>query len=335
MKIFLPFAVKDIGGTSTFAKKFQAGMKQQGHDVFFEFQEDYDFLFLIVQCPFPYLRHAKKHNRPIVQRLDGTYYWTVSGWRFPFLNAKAALIRHLYTDFSIYQSRYSKECAERFLGKKRTDKSTIIFNGSDLDLFSPTGPQKNLRDFPDQAIFFTASAFRRKDQIYPLLESMQLYRQKYGNKFKLIIAGSFVGELLGFENDLARYPYIELLGKVKNLELSNYERSADVFLFSHLNPPCPNNVIEALSCGLPICGLNDGAMSEIVTNEQNGLLLDVSGNGFWHQRKFNAEKFADNMHKIIISRKIFSSSARLTAQKKFSLEMMVENYLKVFLQLTK
>src|SRR5215204_1312230 len=110
MKIFLPFQVKDIGGPSTFAKKFQLGMEELGHTVVYDYCNDYDVLFLIVQCPLKYLIDAKRRGKKIVQRLDGTYYWTVSGWKFPLLNAKATYIRHLFTDFTVYQSDFSHAC---------------------------------------------------------------------------------------------------------------------------------------------------------------------------------------------------------------------------------
>lgn len=335
MKIFLPFSVQDIGGTSSFAKKFQAGMKQAGHEVFFEFQEDYDLLFLIVQCPLKYLRHAKSRGRKIVQRLDGTYYWTTSGWHFPLYNAKAALIRRWYTDFTIYQSTYSKEAAQRFLGQKKPDPSTTIYNGVDLTTFSPSGPVNNLRANPQQKIFFTASAFRRADQIQPLIAAAEAYRKKYDDNFQLVIAGSFGGRVSETEKDLKKIPYVRLLGKVKNDGLAAYERGADAFVFTHLNPPCPNNIIEALACGLPVCGLNDGAMTEIVNQDKSGKLLGVQGTGFWRQRDFDTESFADNMAFVAKNRQKLGVGARQVAVERFGLEQMIEGYGKAFRSLLK
>lgn len=330
MKVFLPFKVQEIGGTSTFARKFQAGMAAAGHEVFFDFREDYDVLFMIVQCPFRFLRHAKKHRRPIVQRLDGTFYWTAGGWKFPLLNAKAAIIRRFYTDFSIYQSAYSAESAKRFLGRKRPDPSVTIFNGADLGIFTPRGKKQPVRDYPDQAVFFTASAFRRRDQLDPLLAAVSAYRKKYGKKFKVQIAGNFTGQLAGIEPELEKHKHLQLLGKVKNYDLAAYERSCDAFLFTHLNPPCPNNIIESLACGLPICGLTDGAMSEIVTSGQDGELLPVTGTGYWRKRPFNAEGMADNMHKIVQDQRRYGRSARQTAEARFGLDRMINQYVAAF-----
>ncbi len=330
MKIFLPFAVKDIGGTSSFARKFKAGMEALGHEVSYDYIPDYDILFLIVQCPLKYLLDAKKRGKKIVQRLDGTYYWSVAGWRFPLLNAKAAAIRHFFADYTIYQSQYSLVCAERFLGKKRQDHHTIIFNGVNLDVFSPEGKHLSLRDNPEQHLFFTASAFRRKDQIVPIIEGVEHYRKKYGNNCKLLIAGSFVGAVQEWPTRLNQLAYVTLLGKVTHDDLTKYERSCDAFLFTHLNPPCPNNAIEALACGLPICGVADGAMPEIVTPQKDGLLISAPGSGFWRQRNLAIDQFADNLFSIMQQKESYRKHSRQAAEGRFSLQAMIRQYCQVF-----
>ena len=327
MKIFIPFEVKDIGGPSSFVTKFKLGLERRGHEVTFQETPDYDILFLIVQAPFKYILKAKRRKIPIVQRLDGVFYWSVSKWMFPLLNLKATLIRHLFTDYTVYQSDYSKYCADRFLGKKLHDQYSIIYNGIDTDLFSPEGSSQKLRDFPEQALFFTASEFRRTDQILPLLKALTLLEASRPGSFKLLIAGHFIRELEGFETKLREYPWIHFLGKIENASLPEYERGADVFLFSHLNPPCPNNIIEALACGLPICGVADGAMPELVEDGLEGLLLPTKGNGFWRKRTYDTPLFVENLRGIVENRALFSKQARLKALQKFSLEKMINQYI--------
>jgi glycosyltransferase involved in cell wall biosynthesis len=327
MKIFLPFTIRGIGGTASFAKKFQTGMEALGHEVFFEYRPDYDVMFLIVQAPFKYLLEAKKKKKPIIQRLDGTYYWSVAGWKFPLYNLKAAIIRHLFADFTVYQSHYSKHCAEHFLGAKEEGNSTIIFNGVDTEQFSPLGESLNLRDYPDQKIFFTASAFRRTDQIFPILESLKAYEKHYGSNYKLVIAGTFTGEVSGIEKQLRGYKNLSILGKIENAELPKYERSADVFLFTHLNPPCPNNIIEALACGLPVCGVADGAMPELIQDGIEGVLVPTHGTAFWKRRHIDSSAFADGLHRVLENRDQMSLAARATAMKKFSINNMLSSYI--------
>ncbi len=325
MKIFVPFELKDIGGTSSFARKFKAGLEVSGHEVTFTFCSDYDILFLIVQAPFSYIQHARQHKKRIVQRLDGVYYWSVAGWKFPFYNAKPALIRHLFSDMTIYQSNYSQHCVARFLGAKKNEHAVTIYNGVDTDHFRPEGSAKKLRDNPKQTIFFTASLFRRRDQILPLLAALRYYHQHHDTNFKCLIGGEFVGEVAQIPMHYKQLSYVHFTGKINNEELPLYERAADVFLHTHLNPPCPNNIIEAMACGLPICGLNDGAMPELVAHGKNGLLTEVSGSGFWLTRSFPVEAFAAHMRELVVN-KNYREVSRIIAGR-FSLEVMAEHYI--------
>lgn len=334
MIIFLPFKLQDIGGTSTFARKFQAGMEAAGHTVVFEYTPDYDVLFLIVQCPLKYLLDAKRRGKRIVQRLDGTYYWTVSGWKFPLMNVKAAYIRHLFTDVTIYQSRYSQECANRFLGPKWRDNHAIIYNGADLAHFAPDGVLKKLAKRKGEVIFFTASAFRRKDQIEPILKALEVYRTKYSPLFRCVIAGTFKGPVADIPERYKDRPYLSFVGKIPNHELPQYERAAVAFLSTHLNPPCPNNIIESLACGLPICGVDDGAMTELVT-AKTGRLIPAGTTGFWRRRVLDMDQFAENMDDIVKKNPHMRDAARRMAERRFGLDRMTESYVHMFESLIK
>jgi glycosyltransferase involved in cell wall biosynthesis len=330
MKIFMPFKIKDTGGTSTFAKKFKKGLEEKGHEVFFEFRKDYDILFVIIQCNPLYLFHAKLKKKRIIQRLDGVYYWSVAKWRYPLLNLAPKIIHKFFSDFTVYQSQYSKYCADKFLGKRKDEKYTIIYNGVDIDLFSPVGEKiENLRDNPDQKIFITVSKFRRKDQIIPIIEALKVYKNITSN-FKLLIIGDFSREVTDIPEKFRQFTYLKFLGKIKNEYLPKYERMADVFLFTHLNPPCPNNIIEAMACGLPICGVTDGAMKEITTSGKNSLLIESDGDAFWKRRNYNCEKFAKNLDTIVKNKNFYSENSRRISEENFSLNEMVNNYLKLF-----
>lgn len=329
MRVFLPFALQDIGGTSSFAAKFKQGMERRGHSVSFTPIEDYDLLFLIVQAPLSYLLDARRRGKPIVQRLDGTWYWSVAGWKFPLLNAKAALIRHVFANTTIYQSRYSKRCADEFLGMKRGGRAALIYNGVDLDRFSPVGPTQTLRDRPKQHVFFTASAFRRTDQILPLIRAIDRYRTTIHADAKLVLAGSFVKEVANIPAEYATHPGLQFLGKVQNEDLPRYERAADVFVFTHLNPPCPNNVIEAMGCGLSICGIADGAMTELVTSKQ-GVLLPTHGSGFWRRRSIDPSAFAKAMATTFANRMALGQASRRSVEARFGLEQMIDLYEQCF-----
>lgn len=332
MKIFVPmFRVRETGGSSSFAKKFKKGLEMKGHQVFFEFRSDYDVLFVIVMCNPLYLIHAKIHHKKIIHRLDGMYYWSVAKWKYPLLNFPAKIIHKYFSDFTVYQSQYSKYCSDKFLGKRKDEKCKIIYNGVDTDLFSPIGEKiENLRDNPEQKIFITASRFRRFDQIIPIIKSLQIYRKKYNNNFKLLIIGNFTGKVKRFPEKLKKFTYLCFIGKVKNEDLPKYERAADVFLMTHLNPPCPNNIIEAIACGLPVCGVADGAMKELTVPGKNSLLIESHGDAFWKEREYDTQKFADNLNTILHDSQFYADKIRKSAEENFSLDKMIGEYLKLF-----
>lgn len=331
MKIFVPHKIKDTGGSSTFAQKFKKGLEEKGHQVFFEFQKDYDILFVIVQCNPFYLIHAKLHKRKIIHRLDGTYFWSVNGWKYFFLNLGPKIIHKFFSDFTVYQSRYSQYCANKFLGKKKNEKCSIIYNGTDLNLFSPEGEKNtDLRDNPNQKIFITVSRFRRKDQIIPLIKALKIYREKYNTNFKFLVIGDFSTKLSLISKQFRDFIQIKFLGKIPNQNLPKFERSADVFLFSHLNPPCPNNIIEAMTCGLPICGVADGSMEELTVPGKNSLLIKAKGDAFWQEREFDYDAFAKNLNILVSNQVFYSENSQKIAEERFSLDRMLDKYLKLF-----
>lgn len=332
MKIFIPYPVKDIGGSSIFIKKFQEGMQKRGHEIFFKYRPDYDYIFAIVVCYPQYLIHAKLTKKGIVQRLDGMFYYATSGWNYLRLNFPAWIIRKFFSNYTIYQSHYSKYCAEKFLGKKKNEKYSLIYNGVNIDKFSPTGKniRNELQDNPEQKIFITASKFRREDQIIPLIDALHKYNNKYNKNFKFLIVGEFVGKIKNLPHKYTSVPFLQFTGKIKNGDLPVYLRSADCFLITHLNPPCPNNVIEAMASGLPICGVNDGAMSEITEQGKNSKLIPTKGDAFWKTRKLDTDRFADNLAEIIKNHEKYAKNSRRIAEEKFNLDEMIDNYIQAF-----
>ena len=277
LKIFLPKRLSETGGTSTFARNFKHELEKRGHSVTFTFKPDYDLLLVSPTTSLRYLLHAKINHRPIIHRLDGTYYpGSSAGWLWLILNLQLAIIRNLFADTIIYQSQFSQQSCNTALNltpKLKDQQSTIIYNGVDTGRFSPHGTQISLRNNPNQHLFITASRFRTEDQIIPLLTTFSHYRHTYHENSKLVIIGPFQEHVTHIPEQYKNQKGVTFIGAKSNQKLPSYLRSADIFVMTHKTPPCPNNVLEAMSSGLPICGIADGAMPELVTTGTEGELI--------------------------------------------------------------
>jgi glycosyltransferase involved in cell wall biosynthesis len=333
MVIFLPIRIRPTGGTSTFARNLQSSISSEGHNIVFSFQHRYDALLVPAVCPLRYLLHAKLFRRPIIHRLDGVYYpTTVAGRWWRWHNLPMIIIRRFFATATIYQSEYSKKCAVNFLGSI-SHPSQIIFNGVDIKHFSPSGSTKNLRRSPGEKIVITWSRFRRPDQLLPAIKAVENYRHRYNTDIRFIVIGDFDSPLPPDPETLlktwgyASIPdWLEFLGPILNKDLPKYARGADLFLFTHQNPPCPNNVLEAMACGLPICGIADGAMPEIVHDNQDGLLLSVPGEGYLQPRNINCGKLADQIKIILNQPSAYGASAASHAQETFNINKTMHLY---------
>jgi glycosyltransferase involved in cell wall biosynthesis len=277
--------------------------------------------------------HAWLKRIPIIQRLDGVYYpQSVAGPWYRWHNLPLKIGYRYFASQVIFQSEYSKQCATTFLGEMPAGPATIIYNGVDTDHFSPVGEAEKLRQNPEQQVFITWSRFRRADQINPLLEAVDRYRQRYSTNCRLVIAGDFSGAVRHLPEQLRQLPYVDYRGVVSNTDLPRLARGADVFLFAHQNPPCPNNVLEAMACGLPICGVADGAMPEITQPGINSELVAARGEGFFSPRSFSLDDFVTNLAHILEHRVSYSAASRQLALDRFNLPLMIERYESFILQ---
>ena len=333
MIIFLPLRLTKTGGTSTFARKFQSGMQSRGHEVVFEEPARYDALLVPASCHPRFLWRTRRRKIPIIQRLDGVYYpQSVVGSRYRWHNLPLRLVYRSFASKIIFQSEYSRRCASLFLGGPPRVPSTTIYNGVDTTRFSPAGEAEAFRQNPEQQVFITWSRFRRADQIAPLLQALSLYRERYTANCRLIIAGDFSGVAQSMLARARQLPYVEYRGVVANSDLPRLARGADAFLFTHQNPPCPNNVLEAMACGLPVCGVADGAMGEITKPGASSELVAVKGDGFFSPRSLNLARFADNLAKIMTGQEAYAAASRQRALEHFTLARMIERYESFILQ---
>ena len=98
---------------------------------------------------------------------------------------------------------------------------------------------------------------------------------------------------------------------------------------SDINAACPNSVIEALACGLPVVAFDTGALPELVSGDSGRIV--PYGADPWKLEQPDITGLAAAALGILDNQEHFRSEARQRAEQAFGLDLMVEKYLEVLL----
>lgn len=322
--IFIPFKdyEEKIGGPSTFLRNLKNYLDKIGY--LYVDDERYfkkaDKIFFPVSFNRRILKYFKNKNFPIIQRLDGVYYPSKHGKLYKKLNKEMELDYNSFSSFVIFQSNYSKVCCFEMFGKKEEGNYEIILNGTNKNVFSPGKKVFNA----NEVIFVTTGVFRSLDMIEPSIIALEKLKENK-LKFKYKIIGSITNkEILKYlEKD-----FIEYIGILSEEKIAQELQSSDIFLYTQLNPPCPNSIIEALSCGLPVVGFNGGAMNELL-DFQKELLSNAGDKIFQEYSDYDVDDFTERITFCINNYDDFKSRS-LRNCKKYDILDTMEKYIKIF-----
>lgn len=278
-----------------------------------------DSIFFPISFNKRILDFFKKNNLPIIQRLDGVYYPSKHGLKYIYLNREIKKDYLKYSDFIIFQSRYSRTECFTMLGEIDKNKYRIIYNGTDKTVFYPAN-----KKFDKSRIIFTATgSFRNKDMIEPVVLALDLLAKRYNIEFRVI------GPILSREvKNYTNRPYIRCLGRMNKKEISCQLQETDILIHCQLNPACPNSIIEATSCGVPVVGFDTGAMKEIL-HFCPELLAYVSGDVFQKYIDFKYERLLDKIILCIENYHRFKSKF-LEYSYLYDFKETYKEYIKVF-----
>ncbi len=299
--IFIPFKqwVEGIGGPSTFMRNLREDLVNKSYK-FIEDIENYrvaDKIFFPISFSKKILSYFKKNNYPIIQRLDGVYYPSKHGIKYLYFNKDIKLDYLKYSDFIIFQSNYSRMECFAILGEMSKSKYTIIYNGTDKSIFYPAKKEFD----ENKIIFVTTGSFRNKDMIEPVVAALDIVAEE--NNIELKIVGPIISD------DVKRFTdrkYIRCLGRMDERSLAKVLQGSDILIHCQLNPACPNTVIEAVSCGIPVVGFNTGAMKEVLYFAPE-LLAYVSDNIFQRYGDFNYKRLLERIKLCINNYKEFKN----------------------------
>ena len=325
--------VEGPGGVTSFRLKFEEGLRVRGIDVTNDSSGQADVLLVLAGTRHLLaLRNARRRGIRIVQRLDGINWVHRIHWAGPrytlraiYGNRNLSFIRARLADHVIYQSQFIKHWWEDWYRPARVPSSVII-NGVDIDRYTPQG----LHERPSGHYrLLVVEGSLAGGLSYGLLNAASL-ASAVSKKFKieLMIVGHVDERTKHKLKHQSRFR-LQFMDTVPREHIPWLMRSSHLLFSAEVNPPCPNSVIEALACGLPVVGFDTGSLSELVQGDAGRLV--PYGSNPWKLETPDIPALADAAVTVLDDQHRFRTAARERAEALFNVENMVDEYLKVLL----
>ena len=299
------------------------------------------------------LWRLRRQGIPVVQRLDGMNWLhrlagiRKDGWRHylraEYGNRLLALIRARLASRVVYQSEFARRWWERVHGALPVE-NRVIHNGVDLNSYSPTGistpptdcwrllmVEGSLMGGYEQGL---QAAVDLSVRLAALLSEPDCPIES--RPVELLVAGR-VSESVQrqwqwrLEQARGALPVsLSWAGLVPLDQIPQLDRSAHLLYSSDINPACPNSVIEALACGLPVIAFDTGALPEMLLGDC-GRVVPYGGDP-WKLEPPDVAALAQAALAVLAEQPRFRNEARLRAEAAFGLDQMVESYLDILLR---
>ena len=210
------------------------------------------------------------YNKPYIFRVDGIYFDIRQTCGLNKEKNEAIFDGIDKAAGVVFQSEFDLTLISKF--HKREDKPfEIIHNGVNIDFFSSAGMNRR-RKFKindDDTVFMTIAKWRAHKRLQDIINVFCKYEQGNTRKCHLIILGNSIAY------DDHKHPRIYSIGYVEPNRLPQWYRTADIFLFFSWLDHCPNTVVEAIACGLPVICTNQGGTHELIEATKGGIVVDA------------------------------------------------------------
>lgn len=267
------------------------------------------------------LRLAERRAARIVVNQDGVAYPAWAGERTAQLNARLRRVLRA-ADHVVYQSDFCKRAADEFLGEP-AGSWELLPNAVDTRFFTPAGEPPALGP-----VLLLAGDQTQAYRLDAALRTLALVAQDEPGA-RLLVTGSLVedgGRRL--MKELGVRERVDFSGRYAQRDAPALYRRAHVLLHTKRNDPCPNVVLEALACGLPVVHSASGGLPELVGDEAG---VSVPDEGDWeHDFPPDPEALAAGVYSILDRLDEYRAAARARAVERFDLQSWIERHRQLF-----
>lgn len=329
--------INRIAGPGSFQLKLKAALERRGYEVHHDPARKDTRVILIIAGTrrLGEIWAAKRRGVRVVQRLNGINYvhrvrflglkhW----WRAETGNLLLAYTRRFAADHVIYQSNFTRDWWHNWYGSHKAP-FTVIHNAVDLQTYSPIGPELP----PTDHIRVQVVEGHLNWDNGPALENAHRYAMALqlaaGKRVELFIAADVLPALRDSVHQSVPGVWVNYAGVAPREQIPALSRQAHLQYSAEINPSCPNSVVEALACGLPVVGFDSGSLTELVQGKSGAVV--PYGSDPWKLELPDFATLAKASLPLLSNPAQYRQSARALAEARFDLEHMTDLYLQALL----
>jgi glycosyltransferase involved in cell wall biosynthesis len=327
--------LEGFGGPASFQARLSQGLAAHGIEIHHNPQRSDCAAILVIggSRQFVDIYQAKQRGVRIVQRLDGMNWMhkvRKTGikhyLRAEWYNWMLAFTRRSLADHIIYQSEFSRDWWNSVHQVPRATNQ-VTYNGVDLNLYSPNGNEQPPKNMLRILVIEARFSGGYESGLENAIDFVRALKDKATRPIELMVIGEASQSLKEIGNQKAG-SLIRWAGRVPREDIPGMDRSAHLLFSADVNAACPNSVVEALACGLPVIGYATGSLAELVGEDAGHTA--AYGSNFWKLEPARPAELVNVSLEILRQQDRFRKGARRRAEQWFGLERMTDQYLQAF-----
>jgi glycosyltransferase involved in cell wall biosynthesis len=328
--------LRGVGGPASFQSRLISGLEKRGIRAHFDPNDPTTRAVLMIGATrrFDWLLRPRLRGVRIVQRLNGMNWLhrKLPTGRKHWLRSEVnnwllSHTRRSLADAVVYQSTFARNWWQTVYGQVRAPGS-VIYNGVDLARFSPEGPEERPGDHYRVLMVEGHMAGGYETGLESGVRLVEELNRFASRPVRLLVAGE-VAPALRAQWDARAGSMLEWAGTVAREEIPALDRSAHLLFSADLNAACPNAVVEAMACGLPVVAFDTGSLPELIQDDAGRIV--PYGSNYWNLEPPDIPALAAAAGLILSNQGEFRAAARARAVARFGLEEMVEKYIEALL----
>lgn len=260
---------------------------------------------------------ARRRGAPLVVNQNGVAYPAWAGDRTEQLNDRLRAVLEAAAHV-VYQSEFCKQAADLYLGPP-PGTWEILPNAVDMNDFTPGEPPAG------GPVLLLGGDQTQAYRLETGLATLALLPDA-----RLMVTGSLVVDAEAIARDYGVADRVEIVGRYAQRDAPAVYRRAHVLLHPKVRDPCPNVVLEALACGVPVVHSASGGVPELVGDGGIGVESETT----WEEDVPPApEALAEAVHAVLAEHEAYRARARARAVERFDLEPWIERHRQLFSEL--